>query len=296
MIRKICLKEGFGTVLAEGVVRASKICGKESHKITTDFVTPTGRPAMAYGPKIFYQSSLIYATEPRPFMTELHEVSEPITKWAIWYLSKGEQSYVSTEILRRIADKFWGSEKAVDFSTHEGKALAAIKIQNRQMAKESLILCDFAWPVFDDASTNDHIGDPTIESKLLSAVTGIEIDDKGLDHVGERIFNLNRAILLREGRKGRDDDSLPEFHFIEQEGSVGSDVFTIHNPELLRPGKGDEVISRKGKALDREKFELLKDEYYQLRGWDIQTGLLKKDILQKLDLKDIIEPLNEKVV
>ena len=106
---------------------------------------------------------------------------------------------------------------------------------------------------------------------------------------------MNRVILLREGRKGREDDYLPEHHFIEQE-EYYADVFAINNPELLLPGKGDEVISRKGKAVDREKFEQMKDEYYQLRGWDLKTGLLKKDTLKKLALEDVIEPLKGNVI
>jgi aldehyde:ferredoxin oxidoreductase len=213
----------------------------------------------------------------------------------MWYISKGEKSYVSTEVLRKIGEKFWGSEKAVDFSTYEGKALAAVKIQNREFLKESLIMCDFAWPVFDDVSTGDCVGDPTLDSQFLSAVTGREIDEKRLNHIGERIFTLNRAVLLREGRKGREDDYLPEFQFVEREEPIG-DRFGLHNPELLLPGKGDEIISRKGKAVDREKFEQLKDEYYQLRGWDAPTGLLKKETLKRLDLEDLIEPLKGKVI
>jgi aldehyde:ferredoxin oxidoreductase len=294
MIKKICLKEGFGEVLAEGALRASKICGRESQAITNDSLIQTGR-AVPYSPKVFIQSSLIYATEPRPLITELHEVYESLFKWAMWYISKGEKSYVSTEVLRKMGEKFWGSEKAVDFSTYEGKALAAVKIQNREFVKESLIMCDFAWPVFDDASTGDCVGDPTLDSQLLSTVTGWEIDEKGLDHIGERIFTLNRAILMREGRKGREDDYLPEFQFVEREEPIG-DRFGLHNPELLLPGKGDEIISRKGKAVDREKFEQLKDEYYQLRGWDAPTGFLKKDTLKRLDLEDVIEPLKGKVI
>jgi aldehyde:ferredoxin oxidoreductase len=173
--------------------------------------------------------------------------------------------------------------------------LASLLIQNRQFAKESLILCDFAWPVYDDAGTENHVGDPTLESQLLSAVTGREIDEKELNHIAERIFTLYRAILLRESRKGREDDCLPEFFFVEREEFI-ADVFGMHNPELFLPASGDEVISRKGKAVDKEKFEKMKDEYYELRGWDIKTGLLKKDTLKKLDLTDIIEPLKEKAV
>jgi len=288
VIKKICTREGFGAALAEGALRASKLYGKPSEEIINNL-------PMGYGPKVFITSALIYATEPRPFITELHEVCEPLVKWAIWYLAKGEKSYVSTEVLRRIGEKFWGSEKSVDFSTDEGKALAAVKIQNRQFAKEALILCDFAWPVYDDASTEDHAGDPTLESQLLTAVTGREVDEKELDRSAERIFTLNRALLLREGRKGREDDYLPESSFIERE-ERNTDVFGMHNPELFLPGKGDEVISRKGKAVDREKFERMKDEYYELRGWDLKTGLLRKDTLKKLDLEDVIGPLKGKAL
>jgi len=289
MIQKICSREGFGAVLAEGTLRASESVGKESREITRNLLTQSGR-AIAYGPKVFFPSALIYATEPRPSITELHEICEPLTKWAIWQKTKGEKSYVSTGVLRKIAEKFWGSEQAVDFSTYEGKALAALKVQNRQFAKESLILCDFAWPVYDDASTDDHVGDPTLESQILSAAIGKEIDEQELNQIAERIFTLNRIILLRDGRKGREDDELPAFTFIEREELI-ADVFGMHNPELLVPGTGDEIISRKGKAVDRQKFEEMKDEYYNLRGWNQQTGIPTGKTLKKLGLDDIVRDL-----
>ena len=241
------------------------------------------------------QSALLYAIEPRPMVTELHEVCEPLTKWALWYTSNGEKSYVSTEVLRKIGEKFWGSEKAVDFATDEGKALSAIKIQHREYIKESLILCDFVWPVFDDASTAEHVGDPSLERQLFSAVTGKEIGEVEWEHTAERIFNLNRAILLREGRKGRVDDSLPDTQFIERVEPI-ADVFGMHNPELLLPGAGDVIISRKGKALDRAQFEKMKAEYYELRGWDKKSGLLSKEKLIELDLPEVVEGLTDKVV
>jgi aldehyde:ferredoxin oxidoreductase len=31
------------------------------------------------------------------------------------------------------------------------------------------------------------------------------------------------------------------------------------------------------------------DEYYEIRGWDKSTGLIKKETLQKLGLPDIIK-------
>jgi aldehyde:ferredoxin oxidoreductase len=286
---KISKGEGFGSILAQGVARAAPMLGTESAQIAN-----ANRP-FPYGPKVFMQSALLYAIEPRPIVTELHEVCEPLTKWALWYKSNGEKSYVSTEVLRKIGKKYWGSEKAVDFATGEGKALSAIKIQHREYIKESLILCDFVWPVFDDASTAEHVGDPSLERQLFCSVTGKEIGEAEWERTAERIFNLNRAILLREGRKGRVDDRLPDTQFIERVEPI-ADVFGMHNPELLLPGAGDVIISRKGKALDREQFERMKEEYYELRGWDKQTGLLKKGKLIELDLPEVIEELKDKVV
>ncbi len=289
VFKKITSNEGFGKILAQGVSRAAQHMGRQSEEIAAS------QRAFPYGPKTFTQSALLYAVEQRPMITELHEVCEPLTKWALWHVSNGEKSYVSTEVLRKIGKKFWGSEKAVDFSTYEGKALAAIKIQHREYAKESMILCDFVWPIFDDASSSEHVGDPTLESRLLSAVTGKHIDEKALEQYGERIFNLNRAIMLREGRKGRTDDSLPETQYIERVEMI-ADVFGMHNPELLLPGAGDEIISRRGKAVDREKFERMLDEYYDLRGWDRATGFPTRKKLEELGLGCVIEGLQSNVV
>jgi aldehyde:ferredoxin oxidoreductase len=294
VVQKVSSREGFGNILAEGIMRAADIVGKGSKEIALDHSTQTGR-GVAYGPKVFSPSALIYATEPRPSTAELHELCEPLTKWALWYTTNGSFTYVSTDVMRKIAGRFWGSEDAADFSTYAGKALAAAKIQDRQNVKESLILCDFAWPLYDDASTEDHVGDPTLESQLFSAVTGKEVDETELDAFGERTFNLYRAILLRDGRKGKDDDYLPESQFIGRDEPT-YDVFGMFNPDLFLPGSGEEIVSRKGKAMEKDKFEQMKDEYYTLRGWDVSTGLLKKEKLEALNLSELIEPLKDKVL
>jgi aldehyde:ferredoxin oxidoreductase len=293
-IRKIATREGFGDVLAQGVMRAADILGGAAKELALDRFTQAGR-GFAYGPKVFSPSALIYATEVRPSVLELHEICEPLTKWALWYTTKGSFSYLSTDVLRNIAKRFWGSEEAADFSSYRGKALAAFNIQNREHAKDSLILCDFAYPILDDVSSDDHVGDGTLESRLFSAVTGREMDEATLNRAGERIFNLYRAILLREGRRGREDDYLPASQFVERDEPV-YDVFGMFNPDLYLPGKGDDVLSCKGKALGRDGFEVMKNEYYHHRGWDKVTGLLTREKLRELDLGDIIEPLEDKVL
>ncbi len=282
VLQKTSRCEGFGSQLAEGLLRAARQVGGDAVVIAENMLTGSGR-AIAYGPKVFSMSAPIYAIEPRPFITELHEICEPLTKWARWHLSGGTQGYMSTDVLRKVASAFWGSSEAVDFSTHAGKALSAVRVQNRQYIKESLNLCDFAWPVYDDASASDHVGDPALDRTLFTAVTGVAASQQDFDLIAERLFTLYRCILLREGRRGRLDDTLPEFMFVERDEMI-ADVFGMYNPELYLPGSGGEIISRKGKAVDRDQFGTIMDEYYALRGWDVRSGIPTSETLQRLNL------------
>lgn len=286
LFEMISTRQGFGSVIAEGAVRAAARFGNESAAIVSEFLTSSGRPARTYGPKSFIISAPVFAVEQRPAITTLHEICQPLTKWALWLKTAGKDSYVSTDVLRAIAERFWGGAEAVDFSTLAGKARAAKIIQDRQYAKECLVLCDLVWPVMDNARTADHVGDPTLESQLFSAVTGAKYNEEELNLVGERVFNLTRAIQLRDGRKGRCDDVLSETYFIDRE-EPSADIFDIYNPERFLPGKGDELISYKNRALDRKQVALLMDEYYELRGWDVQTGLLKRETVERLELQEI---------
>ncbi|MEM2986927.1 MAG: aldehyde ferredoxin oxidoreductase C-terminal domain-containing protein, partial [Nitrososphaerota archaeon] len=43
----------------------------------------------------------------------------------------------------------------------------------------------------------------------------------------------------------------------------------------------------KREKLNREKFKKLLNEYYELRGWDIETGRPKSEKLIQLGLKDV---------
>jgi aldehyde:ferredoxin oxidoreductase len=60
------------------------------------------------------------------------------------------------------------------------------------------------------------------------------------------------------------------------------------NPEVIVPGPGEEVISRKGQILDREVFEEMRKEFYELRGWDSESGLQKVETLERLGLSDFV--------
>jgi aldehyde:ferredoxin oxidoreductase len=201
------------------------------------------------------------------------------------WVNKGKGAYVSTDVLLATAKRFWGSELAVDLSSYEGKALAATRIQDRQYAKECLILCDWAWPILTVESSNDHIGDPSLESKVLSAALGEEVDEEALYRIGERIVNLQRAIFTREATES---DTLPDFHFTIPMRDDPT------NPRGIAPGSNGEIFTKQGAVLDRARFEEIKREFYELRGWDTGTGLQTKTRLEALNLKDVAEELGQR--
>ncbi len=287
LLRRIALREGFGDVLAEGPRGASKALGSAAQRLITDYVSKNDQIPF-YGARMYLTTGLFYAMEPRLPIQQLHEISTLLMRWAIDQRQGPKEGGISSQVVRDIARRFWGSEVAADFSTYEGKALAAARIQDRQYAKENLILCDFIWPVIYSPFTADRVGDPTLESRLCAALTGRDVDEEGLYRIGERTFNLQRAILIREGWRGREDDVLEEFNFTVP---LGGD--TAGNPDCIVPGRNGETFSRKGMVVDREQFEKMKDEYYEIRGWDVRTGLQKRARLEELGLGDVASELEE---
>jgi aldehyde:ferredoxin oxidoreductase len=289
LVRRISLREGFGDILARGSIQAADEVGGDAREILDGYTIRAGQDT-AYDPRMYIITGLLYAMEPRQPIQQLHEIFNPILSWLLWTY-KLEGSYASGDVIRAMARRFWGSEEAADFSTYEGKAMAVKKIQDRQYAHECLILCNFAWPLMLVENSEDHVGDPSVESKVLSAVTGKDVDEEGLYEIGERVFNLQRAIHAREGHNGRESDILPDAFYSQP---LQADHF---NPGCLVPGKGGEPLSRQGQVVDRDEFEKMKDEYYGLRGWDVTDGLQKESRLEELGLGNIAEDLaNRKLV
>lgn len=279
----IAHREGFGDVLAEGLLRAGETLGDDAKTCFSNEVSGVGDGA-TYSAREYLMNGLLYALEPRQPIAMLHEISRMAGLWAM-HQGDPKSSPVSSEVFRAVAEKFWGHEKAWDLTTHEGKAMAATKIIDRTYVKDSLLLCDSCWPLMVSWNTPDRVGDPTLESQIYSAVTGIETDEIGLNQYGERIFNLQRAVLLREGWRPKLDDVPEEFNYNDPVETV------FMNPNVIVPGVGEEIISRKGQTLDRDDFNSMQKEFYELRDWNTASGLQKDETLERLDLSDLIQDL-----
>jgi aldehyde:ferredoxin oxidoreductase len=286
LTRKIATREGFGDLLAQGTTKAAELVGGRAEEIVSDFVMNSSNENKDYDPRLFLHNALIIATEPRRPIHQLHEGAIPALEWLKW-VEKTEGSYLTGEAVRKIAERYWGSTAAADYSSYEGKALASKRIQDRTYALESLVLCNQRWPMIP-FPVEDEIGGPALASQIYSAVTGHETDESELEKAGERIFNMQRAVMLRQGWGGREGDRLLDsYHEVPIQEA-------FQNSECIVPGKNGEQASRKGTVVERDKFEEMKSQYYQLRGWDVTSGFQTRARLKDLQLEDIANGLAER--
>ena len=262
LLRKIAYREGIGDILAEGVPRAADLLGKgheylphvahgyETHWDGHFF----GAPRYPY----WIVAALQWAMDSRDPL--VHCYAEEITYW-----TARPGSPVSVDQLKAIGKRLYGSELAVDPESHyEFKAQPTIWHQNRLAVDDSVPVCEEAFPAIYSRTSPDGFGDTSLEAKLFSAATGIDMTEEELDKAGDRIYNLERAIMVREGRtRSVDETVIPYFEKPDQAGI----------------------------RLDVEKFRALMDEFYELRGWDPITGWPKREKLEELGLKDVADEL-----
>jgi aldehyde:ferredoxin oxidoreductase len=103
---------------------------------------------------------------------------------------------------------------------------------------------------------------------LVEAVTGLPFSADDIVRVGERVNNLARAFNVREGFT-RADDTLPE---------------RLMTEPLL-------AGSSKGHYISKEDLNVMLDEYYAERGWDVKTGVPTREKLVDLGLEYAAEQL-----
>jgi aldehyde:ferredoxin oxidoreductase len=104
--------------------------------------------------------------------------------------------------------------------------------------------------------------------ELIASATGWDYGVEDFRKSGERIYNLERVYCVREGID-RDQDILPE-RLMEEPLTGGG---------------------AQGMLIESDSLEMMKEAYYELRGWDTATGKPTIAKLEELELNDLIEDL-----
>jgi len=230
LIRQVAHREGFGDFLADGVRKAAERLGRGSEEIAMhgkglEVFQADVRSIKAYG--------LGNAVASRGAD---HLRSEP------WF----EFSNDPEEGIRR-----YGIPETAFRLEYKGKGLVVKQFEEMAAIADSIGVCKNTY-------NNMEVLDWEGTAELLRAATGWDITGQEVQRIGERVVNLERLFIAREGIT-RQDDTLPS-RFLE---------------EPLPEGSGPNT----GSVLE---LEPMLDEYYRARGWDLETGLPTKEKLEEL--------------
>lgn len=239
LIEKIAFREGIGNDLAEGTKRFSEKINAGSEEFALHI---KGMEPPAYDVRTAKAFGLGWATATRGAD---HLAALPNFELLGYEPEKGLE--------------WFGSEKAVDPHSHEGKPRMVVWHENFGAIVDSAEMCKYTC-------FSAYAVRPEDMAIFLSLTTGKNISSDELLLIGERIYNLERLFNLREGI-GKDEDNLPK-RFTEEPLSEG-------------PAKGQYV-----------ELDKMLPKYYELRGWDFETGLPKESLLRKLGLLESAEIFN----
>ncbi|MCG7853595.1 MAG: aldehyde ferredoxin oxidoreductase family protein [Methanosarcinaceae archaeon] len=232
MTEKIIAREGFGDILAKGSQEAAKIIGKGSERF---LLTIKGRELELMPQRNGYQMALALAVcENGPDHTRWYPPYPPNPK----------------SIPEEIPLAFDPS-KAFQLRSVEDKGRLVKWLYDSRAILECLPTC-----IFVVRNTLGIDMRPWLD--LYNACTGADCTLEEFVRIGERVVNLERAYIVREGFR-RSDDTVPR--------------------RMLEEPVADSYIPPIGKDLDK-----MLDDYYQQRGWNVDSGIPNREALNKLGL------------
>jgi aldehyde:ferredoxin oxidoreductase len=165
---------------------------------------------------------------------------------------------------RGLVEKICGDKRYADPHSCEKKAKLVRWHEDCQAVSGALGICMLV-------TTALYTMTPERMAALWSAARGIQIDADELMEAGRRIVTLERCFNVREGADRRNEEHLP--------------WRMMHEPLQEGPNAG--------RVTSPEQLDLMLDEYYDLHGWDVETGRPTAEILAALGLEDLCSDLEE---
>jgi aldehyde:ferredoxin oxidoreductase len=219
----IATREGFGDVLAEGLMRAAQVIGRGSERYVFCMAQPIAE--------------------------------EPGGRSGTQAGNSKEVSQESVQYYGRFAEGIAGTRLAFP-EEYTGKAEKIAYAEDAIGRAELLGTCK--W----HTEFNTLPITASAHAEVLSIGLGKKVTADELSVYQQRVCQLERAFDCREGLRRQHDILLDQLF--------------------------------EGTAMDRREFEAMKDRYYQLRGWDLTTGVPTRATLESFGLKDVADELERR--
>ena len=280
LFHKITYREGIGAALAEGAVRAARILGM-GEELIHEYFTAWGFAAHwdGHGDRAnlivfpyWLVTALQWAMDTRDPMASGHGYAQNIMMWSPM---RSPKDGLDWDTIAALCARVYGTPDAADpRSGYRGKAKPAVFEGHRSVMKDSLTVDDQMYPRIFSNQQPDHFAradgmdGPSFEYHMFRLATGMDISEAQFEQMAERVFNMERALQVRNWKRSRqtDEQVIPYFERVE----------TWANP-MLDASQG----------LDRQQFARLLDEYYDLRGWERSSGRPTRAKLDQLGLSDV---------
>ena len=256
MFEKIVYREGFGDVLADGMLPAADRIGRGAKDYANHMKgMPLYEGRTAEGIVGAKGMALAVAMSSRGDTMRARTES----------YEEGGLGARSDEAARQKAKQIAGTEKAALRAEYEGKPELVVYSEDGIIINDCLSACKYMSSFLNLPFSEKY------QAALFSAGTGIETSEDMLFELAKKVRNLERAYCVREGMT-RKTDSLPK-RFMDHPIEEG-------------PSKGE--------VLKSSEFEKMKNKYYELRGWDIATGIPTRETLEQAGLKDVARDLEKR--
>ena len=189
------------------------------------------------------------------------------------------------EIVKPVLEHWFG-EGCIDpqkayTPINENKIKVAKWAFNGKQWHDAATLCNWMYPMtIATSKKRDYIGDLDLDAKYMSAVVGEDYTRESLEFDSERISQMLRVMTAISFKLNLGETNLRTTH------DVASDWIFDKEPDF-KPFEEGTV------KLDREDWEKTLDMWYDAMGWDKTTGIPTRATLEKFDLADCADKLEE---
>ncbi len=189
-------------------------------------------------------------------------------------------------------DFSWEGKQAHDtgiFSRHKAE-FVAWRMHYWTYYKESVGFCDWGYTKLFDANHPKGYGyTPEAEPRWLNAITGRNHTfEDGLE-MGRRAWNLKRAIFALQGRHRK----MEKFNGYMYR--PGASYCGFYNTKPIYDGKSWEWKDCKELYMTEDGVEQWKSYFYEIEGWDKDSGYPKRKTLEDLGLKHVADLLYKRL-